>query len=97
MTESQNLEQQLMVILSRLDQDRFGGRDAPEVSLVDGVKVDANGALIGTVEIRIRKSDGEMALLHTLSLDGISDERKLKDAFATALSTALSNHANWPR
>lgn len=97
MTETQSLEQQLMVILSRLRQDRFGGRDAPEVALVDGATVDANGALVGTVEIRIRKHDGEMALLHTQSLDGVSDEQTLKDTFATALSKVLANHANWPR
>ena len=91
-----NLEQQLQTILSRLLQDRFGNRDAPQVTVTDGTGICDDGTLYGAIEIRIRKRDGDMALLHRQSLDGIRDTQALKNAVAAALSQVLANHANWP-
>jgi len=84
-------------IIGHIEQDSFGGRDAPVVSLKDGTHVDEDGVLHGALQIHIAKRNGEVALLHQESLDGISDEQSLKDAFAFSLSTILSKHSSWPR
>ena len=97
MTEKRDVETHLKVILSRIRQDQFGGRDAPEVGLVDGTGMDENGVMRGSFEVRIRTRNGDKALLHTQSLDGISDQAGLEDAFATGLSKVLAVHNNWPR
>ena len=87
----------LQRILTHIEQDKFGGRDAPVISLEDGTHVDADGVLFGALEIKISRRNGEVALLHREPLDGISDEIALRDAFATSLSTILSKHSSWPR
>ena len=97
MTGAESIEQELRVILSRIRQDQFGGRDAPEVTLVDGSGVGDDGRLRGAFEVRICSRRGDKVLLHTEPLDGISNVRALRDTFASALSKVLANHGNWPR
>src|SRR3546814_522698 len=97
MMERKPIEVQLTRILSHIRQDYFGGRNAPEVRLRDGTKAREDGALIGGFDVVVRTRSGETALLHTQSLEGVADEKTLKDAFAAALSIVLANHAKWPR
>ncbi len=92
-----NLMNALEKILSRLKMDQFGGRDAPVVSLAAGTEVDANGILQGALEVHIPRKDGELVLIHTELLDGVSDETALRNALSEALSKVLSVHDTWPR
>lgn len=84
-------------IMRHIHQDTFGGREAPVVCLSDGTTVGEDGTITGNLEVTVLTRTGESRLLHTQSLDGISDETSLKDAFAEALSTVLSRHTKWPR
>lgn len=89
--------QALEEMLSRLKMDRFGGRDAPVVSLTPGTGIDGKGNLQGALEVHIPRKNGELALIHTEGLHDVSDESALRDALADALSKVLSVHDTWPR
>lgn len=89
--------QALERMLSRLEMDQFGGRDAPVVSLASGTGLDAKGDLQGALEIHIPRKNGALALIHTEQLHDVSDEAALRDALADALSKVLSVHDAWPR
>ena len=84
-------------MLAQLRTDRFGGRDAPVVTLADGTDVGDDGVLHGALEVHIACRNGEMALIHSEPLDGIADADALRDALAAALSKVLANHTAWPR
>lgn len=84
-------------MLSQLKTDRFGGRDAPVVSVSDDTAVDSAGVLHGTLNVHVARRDGEMVLLQSETLNGITDEKVLRDVLAETLSKVLSGHDAWPR
>lgn len=92
-----DLQQSLEHIMSQICQDKFGGRDAPVVTLSEGTGVGVDGRLHGSLIVEIGRRDGSMARLHEQPLDGIDSEAGLKDAFAQTLSTVLAKHTSWPR
>ncbi len=92
-----NIDDALQHILALIKQDSFGGRDAPTVTVTKETCIDSNGVLHGELQVHIAKRDNSVVLLHQQSLDGIADERELKDVFADALSKVLAEHSKWPR
>ncbi|MBO6769758.1 MULTISPECIES: hypothetical protein [unclassified Thalassospira] len=91
------IENVLTEILGLINQESFGGRAAPVVSISDETTTDENGNLRGELEVKIARRDGEMVLLHQKSLHGISSESELKDMLADVLSKVLASHSKWPR
>lgn len=85
-------------ILSKIGLDEtYGGRESPYIVLDEGTSTDSKGVLFGAMKVLIRKRNGDIATLHRQSLDGIADEKELKDRIAESLSTVLSQHDKWPR
>lgn len=85
-------------ILSKIALDEtYGGRSSPFIVLSEETAIDSTGALVGRMEVHITKRNGEIAVLNTQSLDGISNPKELKDRIANSLSVVLSQHDKWPR
>ena len=97
MGQESQLGATLEQMLSQIKMDRFGGRDAPVVTLADGTDIDSDGVLHGALDVHINCRNGETALIHREPLDGIADGDGLRDALAEALSKVLANHTSWPR
>lgn len=92
-----DLEASLKRTLAQIKQDKFGGRDAPIVSVSDDTEISVDGFLCGEILVHITRKNGDKALLHTQPLTGIRTEVELRDAFAEALSKILAAHNSWPR
>jgi hypothetical protein len=91
------IEKILEKILELVNQESFGGRAAPVVSVSDDTYADGDGVLHGLLEVKIAKRDGDAVVLQQQSLEGIDSEVALKDLLSEVLSKVLSNHSKWPR
>ena len=92
-----DIQAELDRILDHVKQDKFGGRDAPTLRLMEGTSVAEDGALKGGFEVYIKTREGNEELLHSQSLNDVTSVKVLKDRFAEALSIVLANHRKWPR
>lgn len=98
MSESEtNLMDALHEILGKIEQDQFGGRAAPKVSVSEGTDVNDAGELSGTIVVRIQRRDGSFAVINETPLDKVTTLTGLHDAFAESLSKVLAEHHSWPK
>ena len=91
------LEDDLRIILERLKQDTFGGREAPCVELHDGSGENDGGELCGGFDVLIKKRDGTPGHILTHEFTAIRDREALESSFAEALSKVSACHRKWPR
>ena len=87
----------LTTILARIQQDQFGGRDAPQVSASAHTAVDHTGCMSGELSVSIKKKNGEFAIIETWPLASIRTTVELEGALAELLSRVLAIHHKWPR
>jgi hypothetical protein len=87
----------LDTVLSRIAQESFGRRDAPQVSLSPETAEDADGAVSGALEVRIRTRAGEHPVIQRDEFRSLKSRQDVDDMLANSLSVLLMNHAEWPR
>jgi len=90
-------KQHLERALSQMAQENFGRRAAPVVTLSSDTHEDADGALTGALEVRIRTRSGEEPLIQRESFTGLKSKVEVDDLLARTLSVLLMNHVDWPR
>lgn len=89
--------QYLLATLAHIEQESFGPRAAPRVSLSSETHEDNSGAVSGVIEIRIRTRTGEEPLIRRESFSGLACKDDVHDMLARTLSVLLMNHPDWPR
>ncbi|NKC11593.1 MAG: hypothetical protein GKR94_05120 [Gammaproteobacteria bacterium] len=92
-----DLNEALAEILGRINQDRFGAREAPVITATDATCTNSDGMLSGELRVHIKRRSGEDALVDRLELQQIASRAELEDAFAELLSRVLAVHHKWPR
>jgi hypothetical protein len=87
----------LTSVLGHIQQESFGRRDAPQVRLSPDTHDDADGAVSGALEIRIRTRNGDEPLIQREAFEGLKSKAEVDDLLARTLSVLLMNHMDWPR
>jgi hypothetical protein len=83
--------------LKRIEQESFGQRAAPRVSLSADTHLDHGSGWTGTLEVRIRTRDGAEPIIQEERFAGIRSRGDVDDLLASTLSVLLMNHDKWPR
>ncbi len=96
-TMTQSARHYMDTVLTRLQQDQYGRRAAPTVSLSPDTADLPGGGLRGTIEVRIRTRDGDERVIHREPFDNVVTNEQVDDVFARTLSVVLMNHSDWPR
>jgi hypothetical protein len=94
---SESVRYYLGTVLGRIQQESFGRRDAPQVTLSSDTAEDSEGALTGALEIRIRTRNGDTPLIQREAFSKLKSRRDVDDLLGQTLSVLLMNHAEWPR
>lgn len=91
------LKNELNIILEQIKQDRFGSKNAPIVSLSKDIVIESKKILVGTLDVKLKKRNGDVELIHQQSLAGVSNVTELHSVVSEALSKVLAAHYNWPK
>ena len=91
-----SLKQHFLRKINQIDADYWGDRLAPIVRLSLDVKEDeSSGFIDGSIEVWTPRRNGELILLLTVSLCGVSTIDSVDDCLAEAISKALAQHTSW--
>ncbi|MCZ7594390.1 MAG: hypothetical protein M5U16_05315 [Hyphomicrobium sp.] len=94
---SSDVRTYLDTVLSRIEEESFGQRDAPRVSLSGDTRQDGDGGWSGVLEVRIHTRSGDMPIIQREPFAGVQSREEVDDLLARLLSVLLMNHAEWPR
>jgi hypothetical protein len=92
-----DLRRYLDTALGHIEQESFGRRDAPRVSLSSDTCEETDGALTGALEIHIQTRKGDSPMIQREAFTSLRSKNDIDDLLARALSVLLMNHTNWPR
>jgi hypothetical protein len=87
----------LDTVLSHIEQESYGRREAPQVRLSGDTHEDSDGAVSGALEVYIRTRSGNEPTIQREAFSGLMSKSDIDDLLARTLSMLLMNHAEWPR